>query len=90
LPAEALWSDACRGADVGLVAALDELEAEVDVFLLVERQTTQDETTSVEASNCSRDVSANNNFPKYGANGVRLTVRRNKVELILALAIISG
>lgn len=46
-PAEHFGSDASECADVGVVAAVDEGEAEVDVFLLFEDKTTKDEGTAV-------------------------------------------
>ncbi len=43
-------SDARGGAHIGVMTAFDEDKAEVDVFLLVESQTAEDEGAAVEAS----------------------------------------
>jgi hypothetical protein len=42
-PAEDLWADACEVADVSVVAAVDELQTEVNVFLFFKSKTAEDE-----------------------------------------------
>ena len=42
-PAEDLRADACKGADVSIVATIDEFQAEVDVLLLFESEAAEDE-----------------------------------------------
>ncbi len=48
-PLEDFRSDARGGADISVMAAVDEGKAEVDVFLLVEGQAAEDEGAAVEA-----------------------------------------
>lgn len=52
-PSEALGTDSSQGAVIGVVAAVNEGEAEVDVLLLLKNETTEDEVPTVEACNCS-------------------------------------
>lgn len=50
-PAEDLGANAGGGAGVGIFAAFDELETEVDVLLLLEGEPTEDEGSAVETGN---------------------------------------
>jgi hypothetical protein len=50
-PAEDLGADSCGGTCVGVLAAFDELESEVDVLLLFECETAEDEGSAVETGN---------------------------------------
>lgn len=49
VPSETFRPDASEGLVVGVFAAGDELEAEVDVFLRVEHEAAEDEVAAVEA-----------------------------------------
>lgn len=50
-PAEDLGADACKGTNVGIVAAVDELQAKINVFLLFESEAAEDERSAIEAGN---------------------------------------
>lgn len=55
-PAEDLGADACEGTDVGVVAAVDELQAKINVFLLFEGEAAEDERSAIETGNWLKSV----------------------------------
>jgi hypothetical protein len=54
IPAEALWADASQSLIVSVLAAGDELEAKINVLLLLKDQTAENEVSAIEAGKVTR------------------------------------